>query len=252
MEAYRFEALLRIFAATPSRREALRALAALALSGALASLVSLEAPNEVTAWHRRRGHGAGHQLRDSRQVGPAKKKKKKKRKQSPPSPPGADCVASCAGKVCGDDGCGGTCGVPCDICQECQGGTCVPRTNGTNCGNCQQCQAGACVPCGATGQPCSNGVCGSCGGTGQPCCTGGTCQGGLGCKQDSTCGVCGGGGQVCCSGFTCQAGQQCAVNGFCGQCGGFGELCCFPGSCGPDFFCCGTEPHICVDTPQEC
>ena len=41
---------------------------------------------------------------------------------SPPTP----CVSDCAGKVCGNDGCGGSCGV-CVVLDYCNGGVCTER-----------------------------------------------------------------------------------------------------------------------------
>ncbi len=43
------------------------------------------------------------------------------------------CVASCEGKVCGSDGCGGSCGA-CGGLETCSGGACVPKT-GYQCDN---------------------------------------------------------------------------------------------------------------------
>jgi hypothetical protein len=53
-----------------------------------------------------------------------KKRKRKRRKRR--------CIPKCAGKVCGDDGCGGVCGVPCAGSATCQAGTCVPFCVGKN------------------------------------------------------------------------------------------------------------------------
>jgi hypothetical protein len=47
------------------------------------------------------------------------------------------CVPDCAGKQCGDDGCGGTCGQcegTCSAAGQCQG-TCVPSCTGKTCGD---------------------------------------------------------------------------------------------------------------------
>src|SRR5215213_4402439 len=56
-----------------------------------------------------------------RAVEAKKQRKKKKRKRSQTG----NCTANCAGKVCGDDGCGGLCG-SCPAAQLCQpgGGAC--------------------------------------------------------------------------------------------------------------------------------
>lgn len=63
----------------------------------------------------------------------AKRKKKKKRKNRKKS-----CRPKCAGKACGSDGCGGTCG-ECEIFLTCQGGTCACPDETEFCG-------GACWP----------------------------------------------------------------------------------------------------------
>ena len=68
------------------------------------------------------------------------------------------CQPQCQGKSCGDDGCGGQCGI-CPVGKSCQDGSCcTPQCNGKNCGDdgcgglcgtCQgneTCTAGVCVP----------------------------------------------------------------------------------------------------------
>jgi pectate lyase len=42
------------------------------------------------------------------------------------------CVPQCLGKTCGDDGCGGNCGL-CAATDACQGFQCVPKTTGPDC-----------------------------------------------------------------------------------------------------------------------
>ena len=68
-----------------------------------------------------------------------------------------DCTASCAGKQCGDDGCGGSCGT-CPGGQSCSFGTCAcnPQCGGKQCGS-DGCggSCGTCLPgwsCSAAGQ----------------------------------------------------------------------------------------------------
>src|SRR5262245_21617338 len=53
---------------------------------------------------------------------------------SPPPPPPPTCVGSCAGKRCGDDGCGGSCGA-CAGGSVCESGQCVAEccAAGTSC-----------------------------------------------------------------------------------------------------------------------
>lgn len=52
----------------------------------------------------------------------------------PAEGPGCDCAASCDGAVCGEDGCGGTCGM-CEDGKTCQDGACVPDPNGSASGS---------------------------------------------------------------------------------------------------------------------
>jgi hypothetical protein len=103
--------------------------------------------------------------------------------------PGADvCVPDCAGRDCGDDGCGGTCGA-CEggVCRE-GGVCCMPECAGRDCGD--------------------DGCGGTCG-----ACEGGVCQeGGVCCMPDCTdrqCGDdgCGGGCGDCLFGTVCEEGQ---------------------------------------------
>lgn len=63
------------------------------------------------------------------------------------------CVPNCAGKVCGSNGCGGSCGT-CKANEVCQGGAClcVPNCTGRDCGS-DGC-GGACQPGCAAGVPC--------------------------------------------------------------------------------------------------
>ncbi|MEC9072814.1 MAG: IPT/TIG domain-containing protein, partial [Myxococcota bacterium] len=74
-----------------------------------------------------------------------------------------DCTASCAGKECGDDGCGGSCG-GCDIGLVCSGGQCVD-------GGCTP--ACASKECGDDG---CGGVCGTCPQAAPVCGSSGLCE----------------------------------------------------------------------------
>jgi hypothetical protein len=75
------------------------------------------------------------------------------------------CVPACAGKTCGDDGCGGSC---CN---------CFTMEGSLNNDLCQE--DGTCLACGcAEGQECGNDPCGS------PC---GTCPGSFVCNDANTC-----------------------------------------------------------------
>jgi len=90
-----------------------------------------------------------------------------------PDAPGRDtspCVPACAGKACGDDGCGGVCGV----CYDAQGAV-----------DASLCQAGACCAPQCSGKTCGDngcgGVCGVCynaqGAVDDSLCVNGTCNG---------------------------------------------------------------------------
>ena len=168
------------------------------------------------------------------------------------------CAPSCAGKVCGDDGCGGVCGACVDPDKpSCSAGTCVacvPACSGKTCGD-DGC-GGSCGAC-AAGQLCAAGTCaypsadqscnGHCGGlapAGCACTAGcaseGTCcvdVGVCGCVADcnnKSCGDdgCGGSCGACGAGTVCTSGQ-CQIVGGCdnamcnghGQCNAAGNAC---------------------------
>ena len=105
------------------------------------------------------------------------------------------CSQSCDGKECGDDGCGGNCGV---------------------CGEAQQCEEGLCVE----KWVCGDGTCSQDGG--EDCET---------CAEDCPCGC----GEECMDGgcaFTACEGAECGddgCGGFCGTCGSGQE--CVEGKC---------------------
>ncbi|NOZ02778.1 MAG: hypothetical protein GXP54_12940 [Deltaproteobacteria bacterium] len=140
--------------------------------------------------------------------------------------PTQDCVPACAGKQCGDDGCGGSCG-------ECPGTmTCNPFL-----GVC----TGTCVPDCAGRQCGPDGCLGSCG----------TCLSGMTCNQ--TTGQCEG---VCAP--DCD-GKECGDNGCGGSCGTCpAEQVCSNGKCGTPASCDdgkknGTESDIdCGGTCEGC
>ena len=182
------------------------------------------------------------------------------------------CVASCAGKTCGDDGCGGLCGgacagSACHASSDCQSGlTCSGYAPGTT-------NPSICQPSGYPGT-CTNGVRDGnetdvdCGGS---C---GQCASGHGCGADADCGstlVCGNNngayfgkarGVSLCWAATCQAGTA----GNCGQpdsaCGQncAGVTSCDPtsatNSCGSGETCAtglgqlfgSSAPGVCVDS----
>ena len=72
------------------------------------------------------------------------------------SPPPQICTTYCAGKSCGGDGCGGSCG-QCQSSQVCSDGTCCsPNCDGRNCSD-DGC-GGTCGTCGE-GEVCKSGRC---------------------------------------------------------------------------------------------
>ena len=137
-----------------------------------------------------------------------------------------ECTPACEGKVCGDDGCGGSCGT-CDEASACTDGqcqvTCSPECAEATCGD-DGC-GGSCGEC-AEGETCQGGQCeGPC----APDCTTASCG------DDGCGGSCG----ECAEGEVCQEGQcnaECV--GQCWQCGDDG--------CGND---CGSCPEgeMCID-----
>ena len=153
----------------------------------------------------------------------------------------APCAADCAGKACGDDGCGGTCG-SCpqgESCQngECVGGACQPDCAGQQCGD-DGC-GGTCGSC-PQGQNCQNGKCiGGC----QPECAG------MQCGDDGCGGSCG----KCPPGLFCNDGhcqQECEPECMGKKCGddGCGGTC---GACPPGFFC-SADGHCNAQCQPDC
>ncbi len=159
---------------------------------------------------------------------------------------GGGCVPSCSGKSCGDDGCGGSCGLcvwpeTCGASGQCE---CKPRCTGKHCGS-DGC-GGSCGSCGS-GTTCnSSGLCvSSC----TPSCSGKQC-GSDGCG--GSCGSCG-------SGATCQSstglcvssctpscsGKQCGSNGCGGSCGTCpsGSSCDAYGTCQTPVSGCGSVSY---------
>lgn len=168
------------------------------------------------------------------------------------------CTPNCAGKVCGDDGCGGMCGTcvdpakpscvagACAACVPiCSGKACGDDGCGGNCGTCGQgqlCTADQCVYPSAE-QSCQ----GHCGGFAPSgcACTPGCSSDGSCCVDVSVCGCmpdcsakncgddgCGGSCGSCGAGTVCAAGQ-CQIVGACdnamcnghGQCNAAGSAC---------------------------
>jgi len=141
------------------------------------------------------------------------------------------CIPDCEGKVCGSDGCGGSCG-GCDPGWSCNtAGTCincVPNCLGLTCGA-DGC-GGVCGVCPVTWFCIDPGICTDC----LPECEGKQC-GPDGCG--STCGSCG--ANTFCDGAICTdclpdcEGKQCGTDGCggtCGNCAG-NASCTFEGVC---------------------
>ena len=151
----------------------------------------------------------------------------------------AGCDPVCSGKVCGSDGCGGSCGT-CTSSESCQSGQCVegpcvPDCSGQECGDggCDD-EPGVCGYC-AEGESCQFGQC-----VEVPCvpdCSGKECGNG-GCQeQPDACGHCAE-EESCQSGQCVEApcvpdcsGKECGNGGCqeqpdaCGKCIGKGESC---------------------------
>lgn len=148
------------------------------------------------------------------------------------------CEAACAGRVCGSDGCEGSCGdcpageacaedvgqcIPAECVPACAGLACGSDGCGGSCGDCaagERCEAGACVP-EACLPACEGKVCGAdgCGATCGACAAGESCAGGA-CTPDGCVPACE--GKVC--------GDD-GCGGLCGDCAA-GEAC-TAGACGP-------------------
>jgi len=130
----------------------------------------------LTAQSSRRGFGglllalglgtsSGLQIFDSNETAARKRRRRKKRKNKNRDKPGT-CQPDCAGKDCGPDGCGGSCGtcIAPLLCAE-STGQCV-EDDGL-CGSCPppgKCHGGACCDPNCYGQVCGFSACGgSCG-----------------------------------------------------------------------------------------
>jgi hypothetical protein len=175
---------------------------------------------------------------------------------------GSSC--SCAGRECGDDGCGGSCGtcpspMSCfdgDCRCDCAGRTCGDDGCGGSCGECgadQVCSGGACV-CECGGRTCGVNACGRDCGT----CPGGTvCRGGT-CACDALGAPCVVGAGECCDGNACDATRATCCRPVQSTCGSVAECCsgraCVGGfccvvlrdSCSMDAQCCNFPAHTCT------
>ena len=198
MDGSRFDALSRAFVDGHSRRRLVRLVMVVVLARTAAPLP----------------------LRETAAKGKKHKKHKKQRRGASP------CVPNCEQRICGDDGCGGSCGT-CAVDQVCADGRCASR-----CPSGQKLCGAACIPnnqcCGGcpAGALCQDGNCGFCA-TGESVCgqscvnlataaancgrCGRTCPSGQCLNGACTCGVAG-----CPDGCTCHA----AAAGAGGACGG--------------------------------
>jgi hypothetical protein len=156
---------------------------------------------------------------------------------------------SCGSRVCGDDGCGGSCGTcsgqnvcsaagQCVCAPQCAGKTCGPDGCGGSCGSCPS--GVSCTPAGTCDTPCV------------PQCAGRVC-GSDGCG--GSCGSCGG-SQTCSGGQCCTpscAGKTCGSNGCGGSCGSCsGSSQCVNGTCQSDPDDCDPVYNTGCAAPNEC
>jgi hypothetical protein len=137
LDADRFDALTRTLTVASSRRRAL-----VATLGGVLGLLGLATAQNAEAKNCKKIKN--------------KNKRKKCLKQ-------ARCIPTCAGKQCGDDGCGGSCGSCTDPCTECTDGVCVATLLGAACSTetpPSVCVSGRCAlpcqaACGATCNLCA-------------------------------------------------------------------------------------------------
>jgi hypothetical protein len=180
MDATRFLGLLRTISVSPSRRGLLAGF----VCGVSTYISSVSASTSAAQ---------------------RKRKKKKKKSSGPDDPcvcdrcPANPCIPKCAGRVCGDDGCGGICGVDCLEHEVCQEGTCVcaPGTEicrrgdhfhcFAKCGAQQLRDQSTCLCCGTLGASCTPDRPGSCCGTW--ICQGMCADGVTSCRSDTDCGT---------------------------------------------------------------
>jgi hypothetical protein len=182
MDGHQFDDLSRRFSNGASRRGVL-----LGLTGALLA--------------------AGAAIMPVGQEGEAKRRRRRRKKgknASPPPPPPSACVPNCAGKNCGPDGCGNSCG-ECVGGQACTGGACTCQQGQEFCGGqCRNTCASAlarnpitCACCVPVGLGCGFGA-DCC--TGADQCFGGSCRGG---DEGNTCQF----DDQCQQQLTCQNGR---------------------------------------------
>jgi hypothetical protein len=189
MDAARFDSFVRLVAtraSRPTRRGLVHGLAVLGFGGA-----GLLALPDAEAKKRRKKQTFclnGQTIRAS-----GKKKKRLRRNGATPGACPPPCVPSCVGKLCGDNGCGGSCG-SCAADHACQGGVCVRKVHICGIGY-KECATSSrtCCVAGHYCCPAGRGINGCCG-IGTTCCppsakapAGSCCPGGQTCDPVEGC-----------------------------------------------------------------
>jgi hypothetical protein len=165
------------------------------------------------------------------------------------------CPPSCAGRACGPDGCGGSCGscTPPTTCNDATGQcVCTPDCSGRECGPDPTCGQ-ECGPC-AAGASCTGTTC--CDLEDEPCTAGSCCGSSLSCTGGTCCvalgGSCAGDVSRCCNSSirSCTGGVCCIpIAGFCNdvsQCCNASQRSCVRNAC------CITLGEFCNDVSQCC
>ncbi|MBT9556692.1 MAG: hypothetical protein IV100_11720 [Myxococcales bacterium] len=141
------------------------------------------------------------------------------------SPPKAcPCEPKCAGKVCGDDGCGGTCGPACPAGKVCGDGACVTCNSDADCPTGKKCSPDRtqCYVAECAGKPCGvdqlGQSCGQCAGS-TFCTAQGTCAPNPSCESVSWFGACLGETLYYCAGANKVVSEDCTKASPAGKCG---------------------------------
>src|SRR5215217_810785 len=144
--------------------------------------------------------GAGLGLNGLRLAGGVAAKKKRRKKRRARTVPVVQCIRNCDQRICGSDGCGGSCG-SCATDQVCASGRCE-----SSCPSGQKVCRDACIP---NNQCCTNDDCPAA----NPTCCGGVCVNAQ--IDERNCGICGRhctvneqcvGGQCLCDALSCSTG----------------------------------------------
>lgn len=190
MDSRTFDHLTRAVYQLGSRRQLLAGIPRV-LVAALPLVVAVDTARGNRPQRRRQPlHKERHDLLPER-----RKKRKKRRHTVSPLPP-TSCRPNCTDRVCGDDGCGGSCGTCAD--GACEAGVCVCPRSMEWCG-------GACALLCASFQARNPQTCACCTVTDGGCANSDTC-----CSADCHATTCRGRGE----GLPCQFGAQC-VSGVC-------------------------------------